>query len=134
MRMFLVALALVWMAGATSGQTGAQTADATHSVHAAAGASQTQARRGRAHHRRMAQNRAAPDAGKQPETLKGQSGGATDPYKACIDIWDSGTHMTKAQWVRACERVANRLNDLRPDEPARKGSSPATSRPPTQGL
>ena len=30
----------------------------------------------------------------------------------CVQMWDSGTHMTKQQWSRACKRVQTRLDRL----------------------
>jgi hypothetical protein len=31
----------------------------------------------------------------------------------CMDLWDAGTHMTKAEWRAACVRVQNRLDTLK---------------------
>jgi hypothetical protein len=30
----------------------------------------------------------------------------------CVQMWDSGTHMTKQEWLRACKRVQTRLDRL----------------------
>ena len=30
----------------------------------------------------------------------------------CMQMWDSGTHMTKQQWLRTCTRVQTRLDGL----------------------
>jgi len=30
----------------------------------------------------------------------------------CVGMWDHGTHMTKQQWLHACRRVQNRLQQL----------------------
>jgi len=30
----------------------------------------------------------------------------------CMHMWDSGTHMTKQEWSRACKRVQTRLDGL----------------------
>jgi hypothetical protein len=30
----------------------------------------------------------------------------------CMQMWDSGTHMTKQEWLRACKRVQTRLDSL----------------------
>ena len=30
----------------------------------------------------------------------------------CMHMWDSGTHMTKQEWSRACKRVQTRLDSL----------------------
>lgn len=33
----------------------------------------------------------------------------------CMQMWDSGTHMTKQQWSRTCKRVQTRLDNLKVD-------------------
>jgi hypothetical protein len=33
----------------------------------------------------------------------------------CMQMWDSGTHMTKQEWVRTCRRVQSRLDNLKID-------------------
>ena len=33
----------------------------------------------------------------------------------CMQMWDSGTHMTKQQWASTCKRVQTRLDDLNID-------------------
>jgi hypothetical protein len=33
----------------------------------------------------------------------------------CMQMWDSGTHMTKQQWSRTCKRVQTRLENLKVD-------------------
>ena len=30
----------------------------------------------------------------------------------CMQMWDSGTHMTKQEWSRSCKRVQTRLDNL----------------------
>jgi len=30
----------------------------------------------------------------------------------CMQMWDSGTHMTKQEWSRTCKRVQTRLDSL----------------------
>ncbi len=30
----------------------------------------------------------------------------------CMQMWDSGTHMTKQEWSRTCKRVQRRLDSL----------------------
>ena len=42
---------------------------------------------------------------------------STPPSRAtavadCVQMWDRGTHMTKQEWSRTCERVQNRLQNL----------------------
>jgi hypothetical protein len=34
---------------------------------------------------------------------------------ACMQTWDSGTHMTKQEWGRACTRIQTRLDNLSRD-------------------
>jgi hypothetical protein len=34
--------------------------------------------------------------------------------QACMGFWDSGTHMTKAEWRSACTRTLNRIDLLTP--------------------
>jgi hypothetical protein len=41
----------------------------------------------------------------------------------CVQMWDSGTHMTKQEWARTCKRVQSRLDNLKID-----GLMPETSR------
>ena len=43
-----------------------------------------------------------------PET----PGGGREGLAACMEFWDSGTHMTKAEWKAACERSVNRLETI----------------------
>ena len=33
----------------------------------------------------------------------------------CMQMWDSGTHMTKQQWASTCKRVQTRLDNLKVD-------------------
>jgi hypothetical protein len=33
----------------------------------------------------------------------------------CMQMWDSGTHMTKLQWASTCKRVQTRLDNLNVD-------------------
>ena len=40
--------------------------------------------------------------------LRLQDSGVVD----CMHMWDSGTHMTKQEWSRACKRVQTRLDSL----------------------
>jgi hypothetical protein len=39
-------------------------------------------------------------------------GGGGDTLQDCINFWDPGTHMTKAEWRAACTRTQHRLDDL----------------------
>ena len=33
----------------------------------------------------------------------------------CMQMWDSGTHMTKQEWANTCKRVQTRLDNLKVD-------------------
>jgi hypothetical protein len=35
----------------------------------------------------------------------------------CVRLWDSGTHMSKQEWRRACERTMNRIENLTANAP-----------------
>jgi hypothetical protein len=39
------------------------------------------------------------------------TGTIEEALTSCLGMWEPATHMTKAQWARACRRVAERLND-----------------------
>jgi hypothetical protein len=41
-----------------------------------------------------------------------------------MKTWDAGTHMSKPEWRRACERVQNRLQNL---DVRNAGATPAKS-------
>jgi hypothetical protein len=41
-------------------------------------------------------------------------GGGGESLEACMGFWDSGTHMTRAEWRRACQRTLNRLDLITP--------------------
>jgi hypothetical protein len=43
-----------------------------------------------------------------PET----PGGGREGLQACMDFWDSATHMTKAEWKAACQRSTHRLENI----------------------
>jgi hypothetical protein len=43
-----------------------------------------------------------------PET----PGGGREGLAACMEFWDSGTHMSKAEWKAACERSVNHLETI----------------------
>jgi hypothetical protein len=48
-------------------------------------------------------------ADKRPESPRTSS--ASDALSSCLAMWEPATHMTKRQWSRACQRVAERLKD-----------------------
>ena len=33
----------------------------------------------------------------------------------CMQMWDSGTHMSKQEWLRTCKRIETRLENLNID-------------------
>jgi hypothetical protein len=37
---------------------------------------------------------------------------AKENIAECLRMWDAGTHMTKQQWARTCERIQSRLESL----------------------
>jgi len=39
-------------------------------------------------------------------------GGGREGLAACLEFWDSATHMTKAEWKAACERSVHRLETI----------------------
>lgn len=51
---------------------------------------------------RQAHHRAAP-------VRSDKLGGSADNLSSCIGMWEPATHMTRRQWARACQRVAERL-------------------------
>lgn len=52
---------------------------------------------------------AVPDTGPVPQQRRS---GADQEYRECLQIWDKGTHMTRAEWAATCRRVQNRLNTV----------------------
>ena len=52
---------------------------------------------------------AVPDAGPVPQQRRTA---ADQEYRECLQIWDKGTHMTRAEWAATCRRVQNRLNTV----------------------
>jgi hypothetical protein len=64
--------------------------------------------------------KAAKDKGSTPSTATNPteaaaSGGRTRErdFKDCLDTWDKGTHMTKQEWRRTCERTVRDYPELR---------------------
>jgi hypothetical protein len=41
--------------------------------------------------------------------------GHDSAFADCMQMWDSGTHMTKQEWSRSCKRVQARLDSLNVD-------------------
>jgi hypothetical protein len=42
----------------------------------------------------------------------------------CMEMWDSGTRMTKQEWSRACKRVQTRLDNFNVDAIMRVRKTP----------
>ena len=55
---------------------------------------------------------ALPTGGSSGVPLSETPGGGREGLAACMEFWDSGTHMTKAEWKAACERSVNRLETI----------------------
>jgi hypothetical protein len=36
-----------------------------------------------------------------------------DTLTSCLAMWEPATHMTRREWARACQRVAERLRDTK---------------------
>ena len=57
----------------------------------------------------------AQGAGPPPATgaeVKSVKARAKENIAECVKMWDAGTHMTKQQWARTCERIQSRLESL----------------------
>jgi pyruvate/2-oxoglutarate dehydrogenase complex dihydrolipoamide acyltransferase (E2) component len=51
---------------------------------------------------------AKPDAAKKPDAAATKATAAkrdADSLEQCLNDWDKGTHMTRAEWARTCRRV-----------------------------
>lgn len=51
---------------------------------------------------------AKPDAPKKPDAATAKATAAkrdADSLQQCLNDWDKGTHMTRAEWARTCRRV-----------------------------
>jgi len=55
---------------------------------------------------------ALPTGGSSGVALPETPGGGREGLAACMEFWDSGTHMTKAEWKAACERSVHRLETI----------------------
>jgi hypothetical protein len=49
-------------------------------------------------------------AEKGAESARGPTS-PSDALSSCLALWEPATHMTRRQWARACQRVAERLKD-----------------------
>ena len=54
----------------------------------------------------------APPGHRGPGNTISKNEPATDALKSCLSQWEKSTHMSKAEWDRACRRVADRLQNL----------------------
>jgi hypothetical protein len=45
-------------------------------------------------------------------SLSETPGGGREGLQACMEFWDSATHMTKAEWKSACQRSTHRLEGI----------------------
>jgi hypothetical protein len=50
-----------------------------------------------------------------PSASQSQKIGNDSAVTDCMQMWDSGTHMTKQEWLRTCRRVQTRLDGLNVD-------------------
>jgi hypothetical protein len=55
---------------------------------------------------------ALPTGGSSGVALPETPGGGREGLAACMEFWDAGTHMTKAEWKASCERSVNRLETI----------------------
>ena len=55
---------------------------------------------------------AAPHSSSPPQS---RQNGHDSAVTECMKMWDSGTHMTKHEWLRTCRRVQTRLDNLNVD-------------------
>lgn len=49
-------------------------------------------------------------AGKAVKTSKNVTG---DAKAECLKMWDAGTHMSRQEWSRTCDRIQTRLDNLK---------------------
>jgi hypothetical protein len=57
----------------------------------------------------IAQDSARPAASEEPSARADSHAAAV---ANCVQMWDRGTHMTRKEWLRTCQRVQNRLQQL----------------------
>jgi hypothetical protein len=83
-----------------------------------AGSSQGDPASGRRAHVATSHSAATPDAtGTLPQRLTPSRAHSSqnvhdNAVPDCMQMWDSGTHMTKPEWLRTCRRVETRLDNL----------------------
>jgi hypothetical protein len=47
------------------------------------------------------------------ESVQIAPGGGGNTVQDCMNFWDSGTHMSKAEWRTACLRIQRRIGSTR---------------------
>jgi hypothetical protein len=52
-------------------------------------------------------------SGSPSESAPSAPGGGGNTLQDCMNFWDSGTHMSKAQWRAACLRIKRRIGSAR---------------------
>ena len=57
----------------------------------------------------LAQGASPPPATGAVKSVKAR---AKENIAECVRMWDAGTHMSKQQWARTCERIQSRLESL----------------------
>lgn len=101
-------LCVGWIGGAALAQTPAPALSGqalTIQSHAPAGArakATRKAKKGKA--RLVADKRPGPKATARADD---------DTLTSCLAMWEPATHMTRREWARACQRVAERLKDTK---------------------
>ena len=66
---------------------------------------------------------------RQPRALPQSGQGVHDSAVAeCMQMWDSGTHMTKQAWSHTCKRVQTRLDNLNLDAIMPTSPNPGSGR------
>jgi hypothetical protein len=63
---------------------------------------------------KSAKDRGSPPSTATESTGAEASGGRTKEreFKDCMETWDKGTHMTKQEWRRTCERTIREYPEL----------------------
>lgn len=51
-------------------------------------------------------------ANSSPQSVRTGKNPIGERYADCIKLWDSQTHMSRADWARTCRRIENRLQNL----------------------
>jgi hypothetical protein len=51
--------------------------------------------------------------GSPSENVQSAPGGGGNTLQDCMNFWDSGTHMSKAEWRAACLRIQRRIGSAR---------------------